>query len=45
VSFEPDKIEIYLDGARLQLEPGQAVIPHGLDRGLDADELLRGSLV
>jgi uncharacterized protein (DUF427 family) len=45
VSFEPDKIEIYLDGARLQIEPGQAVIPHGLDRGLDADELLRGSLV
>jgi uncharacterized protein (DUF427 family) len=45
VSFEPDKIDVYLDGARLHLEPGQAVIPHGLDRGLDADELLRGSLV
>ena len=35
VSFEPDKIEVYLDGKRLGLEPGQTVIPHGVDRGLD----------
>jgi uncharacterized protein (DUF427 family) len=39
VSFEPDKIEVYLDGRRLELAPGQTVIAHGLDRGLDADEL------
>jgi uncharacterized protein (DUF427 family) len=41
VSFEPDKIEVYLDGTRLDLEPGQTVIPHGVDRGLDTDEVLR----
>ena len=40
VSFEPDKIDVYLDGERLQLEPGQTVIPHGVDRGLDTDEVL-----
>ncbi|OBI42417.1 DUF427 domain-containing protein [Mycobacterium colombiense] len=40
VSFEPDKIEVHLDGNQLQLEPGQTVIPHGVDRGLDTDEVL-----
>ena len=45
VSFEPDKIDVDLDGVRLQLEPGQAVVPHGIDRGLDADEVLRETLV
>ncbi|MBB3603423.1 uncharacterized protein (DUF427 family) [Mycolicibacterium sp. BK556] len=40
VSFEPDKIEVALDGNRLRLEPGQTVLPHGIDRGLDPDELL-----
>lgn len=40
VSFEPDKIDVYLDGKHLQLEPGQTVIPHGVDRGLDTDEVL-----
>lgn len=40
VSFEPDKIDVYLDGEQLHLEPGQTVIPHGLDRGLDTDEVL-----
>lgn len=39
VSFEPDKIDVYLDGKQLQLEPGQTVIPHGVDRGLDTDEI------
>ncbi|HEY4459523.1 MAG TPA: DUF427 domain-containing protein [Pseudonocardiaceae bacterium] len=39
VSFEPDKIEVYLDGMRQELEPGQTVVPHGVDRGLDVDEL------
>jgi uncharacterized protein (DUF427 family) len=38
VSFEPDKIDVYLDGERLALAPGQVVISHGLDRGLDPDE-------
>jgi uncharacterized protein (DUF427 family) len=38
VSFEPDKIEVYLDGNRLRLEPGQAVIPHGVERDLTTDE-------
>jgi uncharacterized protein (DUF427 family) len=40
VSFEPDKIEVYLDGKQLHLEPGQTVVPHGVDRGLDPDEIL-----
>lgn len=39
VSFEADKIEVYLDGKRLELAPGQTVIAHGLDRDLDPDEL------
>jgi uncharacterized protein (DUF427 family) len=39
VSFEPDLIDVTLDGRKLELEPGQAVIPHGVDRGLDADEI------
>ncbi|ORW36592.1 hypothetical protein AWB90_25955 [Mycobacterium paraense] len=41
VSFEPDKIDVYLDGKQLQLEPGQTVLAHGVDRGLDPDEVLR----
>jgi uncharacterized protein (DUF427 family) len=40
VSFEPDKIDVYLDDQQLRLEPGQTVIPHGVDRGLDTDEVL-----
>ncbi|MFF4960519.1 DUF427 domain-containing protein [Streptomyces sp. NPDC001222] len=39
VSFEPDKTEVHLDGKRLDLEPGQYVVPHGADRGLGVDEL------
>jgi uncharacterized protein (DUF427 family) len=38
VSFEPDQIEVHLDGVRLRLEPGQGVLPHGVDRNLDLDE-------
>ncbi|MFJ4467932.1 DUF427 domain-containing protein [Streptomyces sp. NPDC089424] len=38
VSFEPDKVEVSLDGRPLRLEPGQHVVPHGIDRGLDVDE-------
>lgn len=39
VSFEPAKVDVYLDDKRLHLEPGQAVVPHGIDRGLDPDEI------
>ncbi|MGH3171882.1 MAG: DUF427 domain-containing protein, partial [Trebonia sp.] len=39
ISFEPDHAEVVLDGTRLHLEPGQTVVPHGVDRGLDIDEL------
>jgi uncharacterized protein (DUF427 family) len=40
VSFEPDIVSVHLDGAQLRLEPGQAVIPHGPDRGLTVSEVL-----
>jgi uncharacterized protein (DUF427 family) len=40
VSFEPDKVDVFLDGKQLALEPGQTVIAHGLDRGLGPDEIL-----
>lgn len=40
VSFEPDKIDVFLDERQLALEPGQGVMPHGIDRGLDPEELL-----
>jgi uncharacterized protein (DUF427 family) len=44
VSFEPDKIDVFLDDKQLALAPGQNVIPHGIDRGLDPDEMVeRGS--
>jgi uncharacterized protein (DUF427 family) len=39
LSFEPDRVEVYLDGTRLHLAPGQSVVPHGVDRGLDIDEV------
>lgn len=39
MSLEPDQAEVSLDGKRLHLEePGQKVIAHGIDRGLDVDE-------
>ncbi len=37
ISFEPDKLEVYLDDKRMRLEPGQSVIPHGIDRDLGID--------
>ena len=40
VSFEPDEVTVLLDDKRLALEPGQTVVPHGIDRGLDPDEIL-----
>ncbi|MFI9275738.1 DUF427 domain-containing protein [Kitasatospora sp. NPDC052896] len=39
ISFEPDEIEVHLDGRRLQLAPGQSVTAHGIDRGLDPEEI------
>jgi uncharacterized protein (DUF427 family) len=42
VSFEPDLIDVRLDGTRLRLEPGQAVIPHGVDRDLSLGEVAPG---
>jgi uncharacterized protein (DUF427 family) len=45
LSFEPQKIDVYLDGTKLALEPGQNVIPHGIDRGLDAAEILTRGVV
>jgi uncharacterized protein (DUF427 family) len=42
ISFEPDMIAVHLDGTRLQLEPGQTVIPHGVDRDLTTGELAPG---
>jgi uncharacterized protein (DUF427 family) len=38
VSFEPDKVEVTLDGERLELEPWQGVTAHGMDRNLSIDE-------
>jgi len=43
VSFEADKVDVYLDDKRLALEAGQTVVPHGIDRGLDVDEILMGA--
>jgi uncharacterized protein (DUF427 family) len=40
VSFEPDVVQVHLDGTQLRLEPGQTVIAHGPDRGLTVDEVL-----
>src|SRR5882762_5612106 len=32
-------IEVFLDNKKLALDPGQTVMPHGIDRGLDPDEI------
>ena len=40
VSFEPDKIEVFVDDRQLVLAPGQGVTPHGIDRELDPAEIL-----
>jgi uncharacterized protein (DUF427 family) len=39
VSFEADKIDVFLDDQKLALAPGQSVLPHGIDRGLDPEEI------
>jgi uncharacterized protein (DUF427 family) len=38
VSFEPDRVEVTLDGQRVVLESGQGVTAHGIDRNLDIGE-------
>ncbi len=40
ISFEPDKVIVTIDGERLELAPGQQVVPHGPDRGLTPDEVM-----
>ena len=40
LSFEPDKVDVDLDGTKLALAPSQSVIAHGPDRALDPDEIL-----
>jgi uncharacterized protein (DUF427 family) len=44
ISFEPDKVTVELDGEQLHLEPGQTVIPHGVDRDLTVGELSPASV-
>src|SRR5262249_44912482 len=39
VSFEPDKVAVHIDRIQLRLEPGQAVISHGIDRDLTVGEI------
>jgi len=31
---------VFLDGRQLAVEQGQSVVPHGIDRGFDVDEVL-----
>ena len=46
VSFEAGEVDVFLDDKKLVAAPGQTVVPHGIDRGLDPDEMLeRGSNV
>jgi len=40
VSFEADAVDVFLDDKKLVAVPGQTVVPHGIDRGLDPDEML-----
>jgi uncharacterized protein (DUF427 family) len=39
VSFEADKVTVLLDDKVLEVEPGQRVIAHGIDRGLTVEEI------
>ncbi|RKQ86883.1 uncharacterized protein (DUF427 family) [Solirubrobacter pauli] len=38
VSFEPDRVDVTLDGRRLEPAPGQNVTAHGIDRDLTIGE-------
>jgi uncharacterized protein (DUF427 family) len=42
VSFEPNKVEVHIDGVRIHLEPGQNVVAHGVDRDLTLAEAPTG---
>jgi uncharacterized protein (DUF427 family) len=39
ISFEPDKLEVTIDGQHLEPEAGQHVVAHGPDRNLTTDEV------
>jgi uncharacterized protein (DUF427 family) len=41
ISFEPDKVTVAIDGERLEPVSGQQVVPHGPDRGLTPDEIMK----
>lgn len=38
VSFEPERVEVTRDGERLEPEPGQTVVSHGIKRNLSIGE-------
>ena len=40
VSFDPDKIDVFLDGELLHAEPAQTAVDGGIERGLRSDEIL-----
>lgn len=39
ISFEPGQVAVTVDGKRLEPEPGQDVVSHGIDRNLTVDEV------
>jgi uncharacterized protein (DUF427 family) len=39
MSFEADKVDVALDGVPQRPEPGQTMVPHGIDRDLTLDEI------
>jgi len=39
ISFEANLVDVTIDGTKLRLEPGQTVVPHGVDRDLTTDEI------
>jgi uncharacterized protein (DUF427 family) len=39
ISFEPDRVEVTIDGHKLEPVPGQTVIAHGPDLNLGVDEV------
>jgi uncharacterized protein (DUF427 family) len=40
VSFDPDKIDVFLDGELLHAGPAQTAVDGGIERGLRSDEIL-----
>lgn len=41
VSFEPDKIDVFIDDKKLALETGQGVKEHGIDPNLNPEDMLK----